>query len=113
MEVITDAMTFQGHRLVNFSKANRLKFCKIKNPLRHAVKLSKLWRITQKGKNKALVIRKTALDPVLTLPYAKQEYSSCKQAKDLTRDADFSEDSFNQAGNPMYYYLERSGTLVL
>lgn len=61
MEVITDAMTFQGHGLVNFSTANRLKFCKIKNPLRHTVKLSKLWKITLKGKNKGLVMRKTVL----------------------------------------------------
>lgn len=47
-----DAMTFQGHGLVNFSKANGFKFCKIKNPLRHTVKLSKLWKITRIKKKK-------------------------------------------------------------
>lgn len=53
-----DAMTFQGHGLVNFSKANGFKFCKIKNPLRHTVKLSKLWKITRikEKKKKALVM---------------------------------------------------------
>lgn len=58
-------------------------------------------------------MRKTVLDPLLILSYAKQEYSSCKQAKDLNRDADFSKDLLNKMGSPTYYYLEHIGTLVL
>lgn len=111
-----DAMTFQGHGLVNFSKANGFKFCKIKNPLRHIVKLSKLWKITRikkKKKQQKKTLWSWESQTLLVPAYRKQEYSNCIQAKDLTRDADYSKDQLNKRGKPMHYYLEHIGTRVL
>lgn len=91
-----DARTFQGHGLVNFSTANWFKFCKIKNPLRHTVKVSKLWRITRRRKNKAPVVGKSI---GLSFYISKWKVGIQQLQTSLTRDTGYSKDWLNKMGN--------------